>query len=257
MHFADTVWLRATATQRGWSHVMNYGAAFYGNAMLQSWKLGIEAPMVFWTAMARASDVSHASVVAPAAVTEKPVARSAPKVVAEAPSPSPKSTKSDAALQPKAVKAAPVKPAEIAPEPSAKVAASKPAQPKAVKEAAPVKLAEVASAKVAPKPAKPAAPKATKVAAPKPAAKAPEPAREVNKNPHLLDAPRGGKADDLTVMSGVGEKLALVMNDFGIFHFDQIAGLTDHGIDWLNAQQPGFKAVIKRFDLVGQAKALA
>jgi predicted flap endonuclease-1-like 5' DNA nuclease len=57
----------------------------------------------------------------------------------------------------------------------------------------------------------------TPVAAPKPSEKArapggavPAPEPEVlGPSPHLLDAPRGGKADDLTVLKGVGAKLAI------------------------------------------------
>jgi NADH-quinone oxidoreductase subunit E len=67
---------------------------------------------------------------------------------------------------------------------------------------------------------------------------APEP-ETLGPSPHLLDAPRGGKADDLTVLKGVGAKLATSLNEFGIYHFDQLATLDDEGIDWLNEQQAG------------------
>jgi predicted flap endonuclease-1-like 5' DNA nuclease len=81
--------------------------------------------------------------------------------------------------------------------------------------------------------------------------------KPVTASPHLLDAPRGGKADDLTVISGIGPKLAETLGEFGIYHYDQIASLDTVGIDWLNEQQPGFKALLARFDMVGQAKVLA
>ncbi len=74
-------------------------------------------------------------------------------------------------------------------------------------------------------------------------------------NPFLLDAPRGGQADDLTELAGLGPKLQAALYEFGIYHFDQIAGLNEEGIAWLNAQQKGFAMTCKRFDLVGQAKA--
>ncbi|AHM02645.1 NADH-ubiquinone oxidoreductase chain E [Roseibacterium elongatum DSM 19469] len=74
-------------------------------------------------------------------------------------------------------------------------------------------------------------------------------------SPHLLDAPREGGADDLTSLKGVGAKLAEALNEFGIFHFDQIAALDADGIDWLNEQQPGFKMTCTRYDLVTQAQA--
>ena len=74
-------------------------------------------------------------------------------------------------------------------------------------------------------------------------------------SPHLLDAPRGGVADDLTELKGVGAKLAEALAEFGIYHFDQIASLDDDGVAWLNEQQPGFKMTCARYDLVAQAQA--
>jgi predicted flap endonuclease-1-like 5' DNA nuclease len=83
---------------------------------------------------------------------------------------------------------------------------------------------------------------------------APEP-EALGPSPHLLDAPRGGKADDLTALKGVGAKLATSLNEFGIYHFDQLATLDDEGIDWLNEQQNGFKMLCARYDVVEQARA--
>lgn len=86
---------------------------------------------------------------------------------------------------------------------------------------------------------------------------APEPALAADMpSPHLLDEPRGGKADDLTVLAGVGPKLAAALNEFGIFHYDQLAALDDEGIAWLDAQQKGFRMICARHDIVGQARAL-
>jgi predicted flap endonuclease-1-like 5' DNA nuclease len=76
-------------------------------------------------------------------------------------------------------------------------------------------------------------------------------------SPHLLDGPRGGIADDLTVLTGVGAKLATALNEFGIYHFDQIAALDEEGIAWLDAQQKGFRMTCARYDIVGQARALS
>jgi predicted flap endonuclease-1-like 5' DNA nuclease len=97
-----------------------------------------------------------------------------------------------------------------------------------------------------------------KLATPEPAPEPvpePEAAPEAGSSPHLLDAPRGGKADDLTVLTGVGAKLATSLNEFGIFHFDQLAGLDAEGIDWLNEQQPGFKMICARHKIVDQARS--
>jgi predicted flap endonuclease-1-like 5' DNA nuclease len=57
------------------------------------------------------------------------------------------------------------------------------------------------------------------------------------------------------VLKGVGAKLANALNEFGIYHFDQLATLDDDGIDWLNEQQAGFKMICARYDVVEQARA--
>jgi predicted flap endonuclease-1-like 5' DNA nuclease len=75
-------------------------------------------------------------------------------------------------------------------------------------------------------------------------------------SPHLLDAPRGGVADDLTALKGVGAKLADALNEFGIYHYDQIAALDEDGIAWLDEQQKGFRMIAARYDLVAQARAM-
>ena len=57
------------------------------------------------------------------------------------------------------------------------------------------------------------------------------------------------------MLTGVGEKLAAALNEFGIFHFDQLATLDEDGIDWLNEQQAGFKMICARYKVVDQARA--
>lgn len=115
-----------------------------------------------------------------------------------------------------------------------------------------------------PKPAPVAEVVALAPAAPVAEVPAPPPVEEVaaaladaGPSPHLLDEPRGGKPDDLTVLAGVGAKLAASLNEFGIYHFDQIATLDDEGIGWLDQQQKGFRMICARYDLVGQAKAMS
>ncbi|KPQ17141.1 MAG: hypothetical protein HLUCCO18_05890 [Rhodobacteraceae bacterium HLUCCO18] len=112
--------------------------------------------------------------------------------------------------------------------------------------------AEEIAKRPAPEPKKAASAKPVKAEAEP--APAPEP-ETPGPSPHLLDAPRGGKADDLTVLTGVGEKLATALNEFGIFHFDQLATLDEDGIDWLNDQQAGFKMICARYKVVDQARA--
>ena len=74
--------------------------------------------------------------------------------------------------------------------------------------------------------------------------------------PERLDAPRGGAADDLKRIDGVGPKLETVLNDMGFWHFDQIAAWGPAEIAWVDARL-SFKGRIERDDWVGQAGELA
>lgn len=183
MTLAENLWLGSTQARQNLLHVVNYSTAFYGSAAIQGWKLGVDAPVAFWAALARASGL--------------------PANAADAPAPPPEAADPIPDVAPMA---GPVP--EPAPEPASETAA-------------------------------------------------PEPAGLEGPSPHLLDAPRGGRPDDLTLIAGIGAKLAATLNEFGVYHFDQIASLDAGGIDWLNEQQPGFKALETRFDLVGQARTLA
>jgi predicted flap endonuclease-1-like 5' DNA nuclease len=238
MTIAEDMWLRGKAAQTSMMQLMAYNTAIAGTAAIQAWKLGLNAPVGFWQAVGRAGGLTAAP---------KPAARARPasRPAARAPAPV----------------AAPVKPAAPAPVPAA---------------SAPTAPATEAAATAAPARPKPVAAKPRPVAPPKPSAKpapaakaqaepaqtpAPAPAPpvatkpEAGPSPHLLDAPRGGKADDLTVLSGVGDKLAAALNEFGIFHFDQIASLDAEGVEWLNEQQPGFKMIVARYKVIDQARA--
>jgi len=185
MKLAEDFWLGSVAAQSNLIAAANYTAAFYGNAAVQSWSLGLAAPQVFWSAMARAVESS-----APEADNR-----------------------------------------DIAP--------------------APLSVVETMSEPVAP------AEPVEVVAEPAPEPIAVETPANVTASPLLLDAPRGGQADDLTEIKGIGAKMAAGLNEFGIYHFDQIAGLDAEGIDWIDEHMPGFKRNCARFDLVAGAKALA
>jgi branched-chain amino acid transport system ATP-binding protein len=112
------------------------------------------------------------------------------------------------------------------------------------------------SASVASKPvAAPAAkPGAAKAAPKKPATKAPAAKAEGVSN--RLAAPRGGKADDLIRIKGIGPVNARKLNEHGIFHFDQIAAWKRADIEAAEAYL-AFDGRIAREDWVGQAKLLA
>lgn len=136
-------------------------------------------------------------------------------------------------------------PVPSAPMPSA--SAPKAVAPKAP---APAATPAPAAAKAAPKKA-PAAKKAA------PAQAKAAPATSGDDRPALmLDAPAGGKADDLKKITGVGPKLEQTLNDLGIYHYDQVAKLKKKDIAWVD-ERLRFKGRIERDDWVGQAKALA
>jgi predicted flap endonuclease-1-like 5' DNA nuclease len=91
-------------------------------------------------------------------------------------------------------------------------------------------------------------------AAPKRAAKA-QPAGP--RKPRGLKAARGGKADDLKKIKGVGPKLEAMLHGMGYFHFDQIAAWTEQEVAWVDDNLEGFRGRVSRDNWVGQAKILA
>ena len=74
--------------------------------------------------------------------------------------------------------------------------------------------------------------------------------------PAALSEPRGGKADDLKLIKGIGPKIENTLNGLGIYHFDQIAGWGQPQRDWVDGYL-SFKGRIDRDDWVGQAGSLA
>ncbi len=63
-----------------------------------------------------------------------------------------------------------------------------------------------------------------------------------------------GAPDDLKKISGIGPKLSQALNEQGIFHFWQLAALTDEKLAWLDDNMLTFKGRIKREGWVQQAK---
>ncbi|MEP2784008.1 MAG: NADH-quinone oxidoreductase subunit NuoE [Pseudoruegeria sp.] len=74
--------------------------------------------------------------------------------------------------------------------------------------------------------------------------------------PALLKAARNGQADDLKRLNGVGPKLEGVLNDLGIFHFDQISKWGPAEVSWVDSRL-SFKGRIERDGWIEQAKTLA
>lgn len=91
-----------------------------------------------------------------------------------------------------------------------------------------------------------------------PAMAEPEPdVVEAGKRPAALAAPRGGSADDLKQIKGVGPKLEMLCHALGFYHFDQIAGWSAEEIAWVDENLKGFKGRVSRDSWVAQAKTLA
>ncbi len=74
--------------------------------------------------------------------------------------------------------------------------------------------------------------------------------------PRGISAPRGGKADPLQRISGVGPKNEKVLHALGFFHFDQIAAWTVEQVTWVDDHLK-FNGRIKREEWIKQAKLLA
>jgi NADH-quinone oxidoreductase subunit E len=139
------------------------------------------------------------------------------------------------------------------------------------KEAKAAAAAAAAQAAAAPAPAAPVsvpAPASVRPAEP-PAASAPVTAAEKvvgaavpddggpEQQPATMAAPRDGKADDLSLIWGVGPKLEAMLHGMGFFHFDQIAGWNEEHLRWVDRRLDRFKGRARRDDWIGQAKRLA
>ncbi|MER8463456.1 ATP-binding cassette domain-containing protein [Mesorhizobium sp. M1396] len=126
--------------------------------------------------------------------------------------------------------------------------------------AASAKPVSAAKAKPAPKASKAATGTAVKSTAPaKPAAKAPAakaPAATAGGISNRLPAPRGGKADNLTRIKGIGSVNEKKLNDHGIFHFDQIGAWKKSDVEAAEAYL-AFDGRIAREEWVKQARLLS
>jgi predicted flap endonuclease-1-like 5' DNA nuclease len=114
-------------------------------------------------------------------------------------------------------------------------------------------------AEPAPAPAKVRAPEPTPKAEPAAAPPAPVMAAPSGapSRPEALSGPRGGKADDLKLIVGIGPKLEKLCHTLGFYHFDQIAKWTASEVGWVDENLEGFKGRVTRDKWVAQAKVLA
>ena len=81
-------------------------------------------------------------------------------------------------------------------------------------------------------------------------------ALEAGDKPQFLDAPREGGPDDLTRIKGVGPKLAGILHEIGVHHFDQIAAWTEEEVAYMDARL-SFHGRIGREGWIEQAARLA
>ena len=98
------------------------------------------------------------------------------------------------------------------------------------------------------------------IQAPAPVVHTPAPAAPVVSGamtrPKGIAAARGGKADDLQRISGVGPKNEKILHTLGFFHFDQIANWTTKEQHWVDDHLK-FHGRIVREEWVRQAALLA
>jgi predicted flap endonuclease-1-like 5' DNA nuclease len=62
--------------------------------------------------------------------------------------------------------------------------------------------------------------------------------------------------DNLKMIKGVGPAIEKTLNEMGIFHFDQIAEMSEYEIDRVAHRLKGFRSRIYREDWIGQARDL-
>lgn len=78
----------------------------------------------------------------------------------------------------------------------------------------------------------------------------------LGKKPPLSAKPKGGKADNLTLIDGVGNAIEKKLQDLGVWHFAQIAKWTADQQVWIG-NEIGFPGRPERENWVGEARILA
>lgn len=73
--------------------------------------------------------------------------------------------------------------------------------------------------------------------------------------PEALDKPNG-QPDDLTLITGVGPRIQTILNDYGIWHFSQIAQWSDENEAWID-RELNFAGRVSREGWINQARELA
>ncbi len=86
--------------------------------------------------------------------------------------------------------------------------------------------------------------------------RAPSSGKAAGSRPATLPAPRGGAADDLAKIKGLGPKSVEKLHALGVFHYDQIAAWSDDNVTWIDSSI-GAAGRVKRSGWVEQAQALS
>ncbi|WP_245437395.1 5' DNA nuclease [Neorhizobium tomejilense] len=165
------------------------------------------------------------------------------------------------AADPNPAEASPIAetPAPAAAEPVVAAATAKPvaAKPKAPRKAAAPVLKAAPVAEPVTKPAAKAAPaKAAPRVAPKVSARQPAPVKPAPVKPEKAKTAKASAGGgDLKQISGIGPKLAEVLNGLGVTSLAQVAAWNEADIARFD-KELGFEGRISRDDWVGQAKAL-
>lgn len=77
----------------------------------------------------------------------------------------------------------------------------------------------------------------------------------VAERPLAMEGPVDGHPDDLTMIGGIGPKIQVLLNELGIWHYDQIAAWTPENVAWID-QHLNFNGRIGREGWVEQAAVL-
>jgi predicted flap endonuclease-1-like 5' DNA nuclease len=99
------------------------------------------------------------------------------------------------------------------------------------------------------------APLPVAAAEPAPVVSAPAPVGKMERPKGIAKA-RGGKADNLQRISGIGPKNESILHTLGFFHFDQIAEWTNEQVAWVD-DHLRFNGRIGREEWIKQARLLA
>jgi len=78
---------------------------------------------------------------------------------------------------------------------------------------------------------------------------------KIEEQPALLTEPRAEGKDNLQLIKGIGKVIEKALNDTGVFHFDQLANLTENQTNWLD-KAISYPGRIKREKWIEQAKDL-